>query len=226
MKRDRRTRPADGRERLLPPEEAFPERFLWIVDGHNAIFALADLETLQTEGHKREARRALEERLEAFGRAIGRQMVIVYDGNRMERNPDAVTFPHLRTEYSLAPEEADDRIRYLVQRALEAGIPPMVVTSDRRTLAAALPPGARHVSVEDFFRRVARSRIHRPEKWKPEGMEDLERYFLSRSPYEEDRREAGSESEPSSGPPSDPSADPPSGPPAAPTTGKPAEPQK
>jgi predicted RNA-binding protein with PIN domain len=155
-----------------------PSEVRWIIDGHNAIFAVREWEDLQITGRKREARRALEENLEAFGRAIGSQIVVVYDGNEMERNPDAVSSPHLRTEYSYPPEEADDRIRYLAMQALREGEKPVVVTSDRRTLSDSLPTGARSLEVGRFYRDVYPRWNRRPEKWEPSGMEDIERHFL------------------------------------------------
>jgi len=180
MNRHRRPSP-DARDRPhLPPEEAEPERFRWIVDGHNAIFAVPEWEALQLAGEKRAARLALEESLESFGRAAGVQVVIVYDGNHLERNPDAVDRPHLRSEYSFPPEEADDRIRFLVHRALLDQEHPIVVTSDRRTLADSLPAGVRVLSVRDFFHRVRARLVRQPEKWSSsEGFEDVERHFLA-----------------------------------------------
>jgi predicted RNA-binding protein with PIN domain len=166
------------------PEELRPEQFRWIVDGHNAIFAVPEWEDLQVAGHRREARVALAESLEAFGRAIGSQIWVVFDGNRMERNPDAVSWPHLRTEYSFPPEEADDRIRFLVDQALRQGEKPVVVTSDRRTLSGTLPAGARSLEVQRFYRRVHAPRVRLPEKWDPGGMEDIERHFLGDPPEE------------------------------------------
>lgn len=170
-------------------EERHPGRFLWIVDGHNAIFAVEEWEDLQVAGSRRDARNSLEDSLETFGRAAGTQVYVVYDGNHMEKNPDAVDRLHLHSEYSLPPEEADDRIRYLARRALQDSRRPVVVTSDRRTLADSLPDGVRRMDVRTFFRIVHARRLRRPEKWIPDGMkmDDVERYFLSRSPHEEDR---------------------------------------
>jgi predicted RNA-binding protein with PIN domain len=172
-----------------PPsrEELEPARFRWIVDGHNAIFAVRALEELQLGGQRQQARRALEESLEAFGRAIGAQVWVVYDGNQMERNPDAGSWLHLRAEYSFPPEEADDRICFLVDRSLREGERPLVVTSDRKTLTHRLPAGARTLPVMEFFRRVHARLVRMPEKWEPEGLEDVERHFLTNSPFEEDR---------------------------------------
>lgn len=170
--------------------EASPGRFRWIVDGHNAIFAESRWESLQLSGRKREARLGLEQTLEEFGRAAGTQIWVVYDGNSMERNPDAVDRPFLRSYYSLPPEEADDRVRYLVDQVLREGRRPAVVTSDQRTLGRSLPEGVRVVEIRTFFRQIVGSSLRQPEKWEPGDLDDVERHFLSNSPYEADRRRA------------------------------------
>jgi predicted RNA-binding protein with PIN domain len=173
--------------RRLPPEEADPGRFRWIVDGHNAIFAVAAWENLQVSGRRREARLALEEKLESFGRAVGARVLVVYDGNHLERNPDAVDLPNLKSHYPAPPVDADTMIIYLATQAVREGVPPVVVSSDRRTLVSKLPTGCRAVDVRDFFRRIHARALFVPEKSAGEGMEDIERYFLSRSPDGEDR---------------------------------------
>lgn len=190
MGRDRARDRESGTKRRLPLDEAAPGRFRWIIDGHNAIFAVPEWEELQVAGQRREARHGLEESLESFGRAIGARITVVYDGNHLERNPDAVSWPHLRTEYSLPPEEADDRIRFLAERSARDGEHPVVVTSDQRTLAATLAPGVRSMGVGHFFRRVHARALFVPEKRPVAGLDEIERHFLSQSPFAEDRREA------------------------------------
>ena len=190
MSRDRARDGEGGRNRRLPLEEAEPGRFRWIIDGHNAIFGVPEWEDLQVAGRRREARHGLEASLEAFGRAIGARITIVYDGNRLERNPDAVSWPHLRTEYSFPPEEADDRIRFLAACSVRDGEHPVVVTSDRRTLAATLVLGARSMDVRHFFRRVHAHALFVPEKQPMDGLDEIERHFLSVSPDAQDRLEA------------------------------------
>jgi predicted RNA-binding protein with PIN domain len=198
----RRGSGSDGPGRAPSPEELHPEQFRWIVDGHNAIFAVPAWEDLQVGGERRQARQSLEESLEAFGRAIGSQIWVVYDGNRMDRNPDALALPHLHTEYSNPPEEADDRILFLARGALREGARPVVVTSDRKTLAGRLPPGARWLEVGRFFRRVYERRVRTPEKWEPGGMPDVEEHFLRLSGEENGPGEetGGSAREPSGAP--------------------------
>jgi predicted RNA-binding protein with PIN domain len=198
MSRDRGRRPRAGESAgdRGPAEETEPGRFRWIVDGHNAIFGVPAWESLQVSGQRGAARRHLEESLEEFGRAAGVQVWVVYDGNDLERNPDAIDRPHLRSEYSWPPENADERIAFLAARSLRAGERPVIVTSDRRTLAASLPPGARVMPVPRFFGGVRRRILHRPEKWmEGAGLEDVERHFLERSPYPEDRAAAAESAE-------------------------------
>ncbi len=170
------------RSRARRAEDTRPADFLWIVDGHNAIFAVPEWERLQLAGQKREARQRLERRLEEFGRAIARQVWVVYDGNHLERNPDAVDRPFLRSFYSLPPEEADDRIRFLAQSQVRSGQSPVVVTSDRRTLAPSLATGVRWMEVREFLQGPARVAFEQPEKRTTEGMEDIERYWLGEAP--------------------------------------------
>lgn len=184
------------RSRARRAEEERPGDYSWIVDGHNAIFAVEEWERLQLAGQKREARQRLERRLEEFGRAIARQVLVVYDGNQLERNPDAVDRAHLRSVYSLPPEEADDRIRYLAQAELRAGRAPVVVTSDRRTLATSLPPGVRWMEVHQFLRGPARAARSEPEKRAPAGLDDIERYWLGEAPAPRDKDDRDDENAP------------------------------
>jgi predicted RNA-binding protein with PIN domain len=173
-----------------PPCSSHPERFRWIVDGHNVIFAVPEWEGLQIRGRRREARVSLEASFEAFGRAVGRQVWVVYDGNDQLRNPDARERPFLRTIYSHPPEEADDRILSLARQLERSGEKPMVVSSDRSTLVARLGRGIGSIDVHEFFREVYGPLLRTPEKWVPEGLDDIEEHFLRSSPYEEDRRSA------------------------------------
>ncbi|MFN8549721.1 MAG: NYN domain-containing protein [Candidatus Eisenbacteria bacterium] len=168
------------RSRARRAEEERPGDYSWIVDGHNAIFAVEEWERLQLAGQKREARQRLERRLEEFGRAIARQVLVVYDGNQLERNPDAVDRAHLRSVYSL-PEEADDHRDPLLGASRAArGAGPVVVTSDRRTLAPSLPPGVRWMRCAPVS--GAWSWRDSPERTggagRQAGLDDIERYWL------------------------------------------------
>lgn len=166
--------------------EKHPERFRWIVDGHNVIFASPDLSGLQLSGDRTGARRDLEQQLESFGRAAGLQVWVVFDGNEDPRNPEVWDRPHLRTFYSGIGEEADDRICLLALQCQQKGESVVVVTSDRRTLGVQLPASARVVAADRFLRTL-RIRTRAPEKWMGESLADVERHFLAQSPFAEDR---------------------------------------
>lgn len=157
-----------------------PRIYRWLIDGHNAIFSHPDLEALQVEGSRGEARRRLESIVERFSAIQGIDILIVYDGNRMERNPDARKLGRVQTVYSNGPdEEADDRIVMLASSWLRDGARVAVVTSDRATLASRLPSAVRIVPPAEVFRR-ARPAKERGGRGVPDGdFSDIEGYFLS-----------------------------------------------
>lgn len=165
-------------------------RYLWIFDGHNLIFARRDWERLQTSGRPRAARKRLETALTRFGRAVGTQVWIIYDGNRSEGNPRTIETPFLRATFTVGLQEADDRIQEVARDALTRGERPVVVSSDRRTLLDALDTGVRRLEVQPFFERVYDRLLRAPEKWVPDGLEDVEQHFL-RSEDDPDRTESG-----------------------------------
>ena len=125
----------------------------WIIDGHNAIFALPVLGTLQRHARRQEARDELEQRLLPFSSQLSKPLLIVYDGNEFTANPDARTHGNLQTFYSQPPEEADDRIVYLTQQTVGAGESVAIVSDDRRTLGSRLPEGVQLWAVRDFWDR-------------------------------------------------------------------------
>lgn len=157
-------------------------RYRWIVDGHNAIFSHRDLEELQVGDRKGEARRRLEEILERFAATHGVEVQIVYDGNRMERNPDARRGGRVESVYSLAPEEeADDRIVMMTMRLIREGRSVVVVTSDRATLGARLPRQVVRVEPSELFRRLEgpTPEERRSETRPPGDFSDIEAHFLA-----------------------------------------------
>jgi hypothetical protein len=154
---------------------------VWIVDGHNAIFALPSLSRLQREGDRSGARQQLEALLESFASRLTGTVLIVYDGNAMPRNPDAVTGPHLQTLFSQPPEEADDRIVFLAEQALKKGRAVTVVTNDRRSLAPRLPKEVRVLGVDEFRERhLVPPPAAEMDKAPPGDFSDIERHFLER----------------------------------------------
>jgi predicted RNA-binding protein with PIN domain len=201
---------APARRSRWPSE---PGRCRWIVDGHNAIFAHAALEGLQTGDRKGEARRRLEQLLERFAARYGLQIQIVYDGNRIERNPDTYRGERVSSVYTLAPEEADDRIVLLAAGCVSRGERVVVVSSDRTTLGARLSPGVTRIEPSELYRRLRRAE-EGAARTRPTGdFSDIEAHFLA------GREEGdGEEGDGARGTPL-PAAEPAR---AAPTTAKPA----
>jgi predicted RNA-binding protein with PIN domain len=168
-------------------------RRTWIVDGHNTIFAVDALSHLQQTGERHEARRRLEGWLRPFAERLARPLCIVYDGNRLAPNPDALDARHLRTLYSQPPEEADDRIVYLAQIERQNGRPVTVVSNDRRSLIPRLPAGVVAMSVEEFFRSCVTPAQPIDARAAPPGdYQDVARHFIEREPAiaERARRDA------------------------------------
>lgn len=122
------------------------------MDGHNLIFQVPQLRDLQVSGQRSEARRELETLLLAFANERQEEVVVVYDGNSQDGNPDLIQDKFLRTTYSLGfPDEvADHRILYLA-RQYGNHHKVSVVTSDIRTLARELDNSVTHLTVFEFW---------------------------------------------------------------------------
>jgi hypothetical protein len=157
-------------------------RRIWIVDGHNLIFQIPHLEELQTTNKRHDARRGLEHIFASFVEQSRERVVIIYDGNRLERNPDVVSLDNLETIYTMPPEEADDRIQYLSSQYLADGFRVRVLTSDLRTLGRGLPDEAIIVSPVDFFRSRSRPPEGADEKRIEGDFSDVEAELLRRGP--------------------------------------------
>ncbi len=125
---------------------------LWLIDGHNVIFAVPSLQSLQVTDRREEARQALVDRLERFGHSRNEMVLIVFDGNEQVSNPDATGVPMLEITYMRSAEGgADNRIIYEATRCAEQGRPVTVVTNDVSTLAGKLPRGVDHLGVAEFW---------------------------------------------------------------------------
>jgi len=124
----------------------------WIVDGHNAIFALPELAALQEAGQGAEARARLEALLLPFASRLRENLVVVYDGNR-RAGGSAAQGPLLRVLFSEPPDEADDWIVDLARAAVRRGRAVTVVSNDRSSLAPRLPAETLVLAVEEFRRR-------------------------------------------------------------------------
>lgn len=157
-----------------------PSQFRWIVDGHNVIFSHPELEALQTGGDKMLARSRLEGILDRFAALFRLEVTVVYDGNRLEGNPDQRRGGRVRSLYSLPPdEEADDRIVLLCTSWLREGRKVVVVSADRATLGARLPSGVIQVTPAELFSRLERGVSREAQERPPGDWSDIEAHFLS-----------------------------------------------
>ena len=179
-----------------PAPSAAPHLYRWIIDGHNLLLSSARAAGLHGLDRGKEAREALDRWIEAFGRAAGVQLWVVYDGAEVGPRRDVRERPHLRILFTDPPAEADDQIRLLVSTAVRAGELVCVVSSDRKTLGDSLPEEVRLLSVQ-AFRRLHGQTVKAPEKWvRSEDLGDVERHFLASSPFASDREVVGTGSEP------------------------------
>jgi predicted RNA-binding protein with PIN domain len=152
---------------------------VWIMDGHNMIFAIAGLESLQRSSRGGEARALLAERLEAFAHRTGERVLVVFDGNDLPSNLDAVSTPLFETVYARRGDQAADRrIVSESTRLAGRGVLVTVVTNDVNTLAIALPRAVRRLGVREFWLR----HIERPQQADEKRVEgnfaDIERALL------------------------------------------------
>jgi len=129
-----------------------PSKRLWLIDGHNIIFAVPSLQALQVTDRRDEARQALAGSLERFAHARGEKVRIVFDGNELASNSDAGRGALLEITYTRRGEEtADDRIIHEARRRAAQRLPVTVVTNDISTLAGRLPRGVDHLGVGEFW---------------------------------------------------------------------------
>lgn len=160
---------------------------IWIMDGHNMIFAIPALQRLQVSDRREEARARLAETLERFATGRGEKVLLVFDGNQVQANPDAVRRPLFQVTFTRRGEGvADDRIIHEARACFERGLQVTVVTNDVSTLARNLPHGVRHLGVDAFWCRHIEKR--RPgedddedDKRVPGDISDLEREMLAQA---------------------------------------------
>ena len=125
---------------------------IWIMDGHNIIFAIPSLQRLQVSDRRDEARQGLADRLERFAHARGEKVLVVFDGNELSSSPDTIQRPLFEIVYMRRGEGvADDRIIDEARQLSEQGRPVTVVTNDVSTLAGRLPRGVDHLGVQEFW---------------------------------------------------------------------------
>jgi YacP-like NYN domain-containing protein len=171
---------------------AMSSKRLWIVDGHNTIFALGDLQRLQTSDRGAEARSLLVERLEAFAHRRGERVLVVFDGKGRHMRPDDRGAPLFQAVYGHGVGGADRLILDEARRRAERGEAVTVVTDDVRTLAFELPPSVRRLGVREFW--LAHIDVPPREDEKPVAgdVSDIERAMLTLEPDTEvPRQEQG-----------------------------------
>ena len=169
---------------------------VWIIDGHNVIFAIPRLKRLQTSGDRAAAREELQGHVRRFAERRGARVILVFDGNDAGRSPGTVEEPRLETIYARSSDgEADDRILHEARACRERGDPVTVVTDDVRTLATLLPDGVRHLAVQEFWRRQIEAPGRTPEKRVVGDFSDVEQAMAERAEREAARLRARRERE-------------------------------
>jgi hypothetical protein len=124
---------------------------IWIMDGHNMIFAIRLLQRLQVSGHGDEARRELVGRLRRFAQTRREDVLVVFDGNDLPWSPEVLSEPYLEVAFAARGEGgADARIIRAARSRQEQGRRVTVVTDDVSTLAGKLPERVDHLGVQAF----------------------------------------------------------------------------
>ena len=152
---------------------------IWIVDGHNVIFAIPRLKALQVSGHRNEARDDLVDALRRFVQARKDPLLVVFDGDDLKSNQDVMRESSLEVVYSpRRPDGADERIVLEAKSRLQQGHRVTVVTNDVITLAAKLPKAVDHLKVRPFWDRHIERKADKP----VEGdFSDIETEMLARA---------------------------------------------
>jgi predicted RNA-binding protein with PIN domain len=155
---------------------------IWIMDGHNMIFAIPPLQRLQVTDRREEARAGLADRLERFAISRGEKVLVVFDGNELPSNPDALRSPVFEAVYTRRGEGvADDRILREAGRCLGQGLGVTVVTDDVHTLASKLPRGVRHLGVREFWLKHIEKDVGEGGKRVEGDFSDVEREMMARA---------------------------------------------
>jgi hypothetical protein len=127
-----------------------------IVDGYNLIRQWPELAMLD-RGDLQSGREALLRRLQAYRRARGHRLTVVFDGREQgalsERAEHAAG---IEVRFSPRGETADSVIARLVAQGGEGSV---VVSSDREVAATARRSGAAALPAAEFIAKVEASRI-------------------------------------------------------------------
>src|SRR5688572_20944060 len=169
-----------------------PKR-IWIMDGHNMIFAIPPLRQLQRSDRREEARLGLADRLERFALSRAERVLLVFDGNDLASGPHDPRKPLLEILYARRGEgAADRRIIHEAKALLARGHTVTVVTDDVQTLAGELPRGVHHLGVQAFWLEFIEPEAGEGGKTIEGDFSDVEREMLIRAavaePLPEPRR--------------------------------------
>jgi len=158
---------------------------IWMVDGHNLIFAIRGLHEMQVSGRGDEARGALVDVLRRFAQTRGEQVLVVFDGSDLPHDPGRFREPFFETVYTRRGDGgADGRIIREATLRVEQGQHVTVVTNDVGTLAARLPKRVLHVKVHAFWLKHI-ERAADPASKSVEGdFSDIERELEARAALE------------------------------------------
>jgi predicted RNA-binding protein with PIN domain len=168
------------------------------MDGHNMIFAIPSLQRLQVSDRREEARRGLADRLERFALTRGEKVLLVFDGNELPSNPDALRKPLFEIVYTRRGEGvADDRIIHEARQCLERGLLVTVVTDDVNTLAGELPREVQHLGVRAFWLKHIEKEVVEGGKRVEGDFSDVEHEMMARADLTEPVRTATGAAAPS-----------------------------
>src|SRR5262245_27997057 len=170
------------RRRPLPAYYRPVSKRLFILDGHNIIFALGALQSLQTSERGEEARTLLIESLEGFARRRGDRVLVVFDGRGPDGPASGPSSSLVEVVYSRGTGGADRLILDEAGRRAERGEAVTVVTDDVRTLARLLPRGVRRVDVRTFWQEQVEPPDGDDEKPVAGNFSDIERQLLALEP--------------------------------------------
>jgi len=151
-------------------------RRIWIMDGHNMIFAIRRLQGLQVSGQGDGARRELVERLRRFAQTRREDVLVVFDGNDLPWNPNVLREPFLEVFYA-PPREggADARIIHAARSRQKQGRRVTVVTDDVSTLARKLPEEVDYLGVQAFRLKYMNDPVGRTSKRVEGDFSDVEK---------------------------------------------------
>ena len=149
----------------------------WVVDGHNVIYKVPQLTSLQNGGKKQEARSGLVERCRGFAIYYDLKIVVVFDGTHSAPSKETVTRKNLQVLFSSGTSSADDRIIALVKRLTNESKLVTVVTDDRG-LKDKLPRKVATLGAMPFWGRLSvREDTEEKESF---SAPDIEAHFMAK----------------------------------------------